>query len=315
MAQLYANFIKAEMAFQLTYGLYFFALFAYGLCLFAPTFRDEKDRIYQVARILFLAACLLNAYMLIHRGIIAGRAPSKTYYESLIYFSFIFGLLALVVEWIKKVRLLGFISLLIVFSALTYALNKADIEIITLPPALQSAWFLPHVTIYFAGYSSVTVAFVVGILALVKPGDRSFEPGSFWARALGATGAKDATAVNFEKMNRQWIRFGFLMLACGLITGGTWAKFAWSDYWAWDPKENWGLISWLIYGAVLHMHYTPAFKGRKAVWASVFAWGFVLFTYFGMGKLPTKSQSMHLYTEPPAPGEGETVKGVNKQMY
>ncbi len=63
MAQLYANFIKAEMAFQLTYGLYFFALFAYGLYLFAPTFRDEKDRIYQVARILFLAAWLLNATM------------------------------------------------------------------------------------------------------------------------------------------------------------------------------------------------------------------------------------------------------------
>ena len=309
MTQLYASFIKAEMVFQLTYGLYFFALLAYGLCHFASTLKDGQDRIYQAARILFLAAWVLNAYMLIQRGITAGRAPSKTYYESLIYFSFIFGLLALVIEWIKKVRLLGFLSLLIVFSALTYALNKADIEIITLPPALQSAWFLPHVTIYFTGYSSVTVAFVIGILALLKPGDHSFEPGSFWARAVGATD------VNFEKMNRQWIRFGFLMLACGLITGGIWAKFAWSDYWAWDPKENWGLISWLIYGAVLHMQYVPAFKGRKAVWASIFAWGFVLFTYFGMGMLPTKSQSMHLYTEPPAAGEGETVNGVNKQMY
>ena len=159
--------------------------------------------------------------MLIHRGITAGRAPAKTYYESLITFSFIFGLLALVLEWIKKVRLLGFLSVFIVFAALTYALAKADIEIITLPPALQSAWFLPHVTIYFTGYSSVTAAFVMGILALVKPGDRKFEPGSFWARAMGAT------EVNFGKMNRQWIRFGFLMLACGLITGGTWAKFAW----------------------------------------------------------------------------------------
>lgn len=309
MAQLYANFIKAETVFQFTYCLYFFALLAYGFSHFAPWFKDGKDRIYQAGRILFLAAWLLNATMLLHRGITAGRMPSKTYYESLIYFSFIFGLVALAVEWIKKVRLLGFLSLLIVFSALTFALNKADIEIITLPPALQSAWFLPHVTIYFTGYSSVTVAFVLGILALVKPGDRSFEPGSFWARAMGAEN------VNFEKMNRQWIRFGFLMLACGLITGATWAKFAWSDYWAWDPKENWGLISWLAYGAVLHMHYVPSFKGRKAVWASVFAWGFVLFTYFGMGMLPTKSQSMHLYTEPPAPGEGGNVNGVNKQMY
>ncbi len=309
MAQLYANFMKAELVFQLTYALYLFALLAYALCHFALAFKDERDHLYRTGRMLFLAAWLLNAFMLIHRGIIAGRAPSKTYYESLIYFSFIFGLLALVVEWVKKVRLLGFISLLIMFGALTYALAKADIEIITLPPALQSAWFLPHVTIYFTGYASTTVAFVVGVLALIKPGDRSFEVGSFWARAMGSTD------VNFEQMNRQWIRLGFLLLACGLITGGVWAKFAWSDYWAWDPKENWGLISWLVYGAVLHMHYVPAFKGRKAVWASVFAWGFVLFTYFGMSKLPTKSQSMHLYTEPPTSGEGDTVNGVNKQMY
>lgn len=309
MAQLYASFIKAEMGFQLTYGLYFLALLAYGLCLFAPSLKDEKDRIYKAARILFLAAWLLNAVLLIERGSTAGRAPAKTYYESLIYFCFLFGLLALVMEWVKKIRLLGLLALLILFSALTFALHKADIEIITLPPALQSAWFLPHVTIYFIGYASVTVAFVLGILALMKPGDLNFESGSFWARAVGTTD------VNFEKMNRQWLRFGFLLLACGLITGGTWAKFAWTDYWAWDPKENWGLISWLAYGAVLHMHYVPTLKGRKAVWASLFAWVFVLFTYFGMGMLPTKRQSMHLYTEPPAGDENETVNGVNKQMY
>ncbi len=309
MFQLYANFVKAETAFQLTYIAYFLALLTYGVSLWANKVKDDQDRIYQVARILFLAAWVLNAYTLISRGIAAGRPPFKTFYESLIYFSFIFGLLTLVVEWIKKVRLLGLIAVFIVFSALTYALHKADIEIITLPPALQSAWFLPHVTIYFTGYSSVTVAFVMGVLALMKPGDRSFEPGSFWARALGST------EVNFQKMNLQWIRFGFLLLACGLITGGTWAKFAWSDYWAWDPKENWGLISWLIYAVVLHMNYVPAFKGRKAVMASVAAWGFILFTYFGMGYLPTKSQSMHVYTEPPAAGENDNVNGVSKQMY
>lgn len=311
MAQIYANFIKADLPFQLTYCLFFLALAAYGLCLAAPAFKDDKERIYQTARWLFLAAWALNAYALVQLGIAAGRLPSKTFYETLLTFSCLFGLLALVMEWSKKIRLLGFISLFIIFSSLTYALGRADIEIVELPPALQSAWFPPHATIYFAGYASVTVAFVLGVLALAGPGDRRFEAGSFWARAMGV---EDGTAVDFEKMNRQWIRFGFLMLACGLITGGLWAKSSWGDYWAWDPKENWGLVSWLVYGAVLHMHYTPAFKGRKALWASIFAWGFVLFAYFGMGKLPTQSQSMHRYTEPPAAGEGDTVNGVNKQM-
>ena len=55
---------------------------------------------------------------------------------------------------------------------------------------------------------------------------------SFWARALGRQ------EVNFEELHRDWVRIGYLFLLGGLITGGLWAKFAWSDYWAWDPKEN-----------------------------------------------------------------------------
>lgn len=307
MHEMYAHFAKAEGPFQLTLVLYTLAFLAYLASLWAPKFRDEEDRIYQVARVLFLAAWAANAYTLIGRGIAAGRPPFKTFYESLIYFGFIFGGLMVAVEWLKKVRFLGVLANLLILGALGYALHKQDIEIINLPPALNSGWFLPHVTIYFCGYSCVTVAFVLGILALLKPGTRSMVAGSFWARALGAT------EVDFEQLTIRWIRAGFLFLAAGLITGGTWAKFAWSDYWSWDPKENWGLITWLVYAGVLHLQHTK-WKGRPALKLSLVAWGFIAFTYFGMGYLPTKSQSMHVYTEVPPPGQ-DSVKGVNKDMY
>jgi cytochrome c-type biogenesis protein CcsB len=309
MFHLYANFAKAETPFQLMYVAYLLAFAAYLVSLIRKSPAEGKDPVYEIARALFLGAFALNAYTLIERGITAGRPPFKTFYESLIYFGFLFGLLTVFIELLKRVRLMAAISLLIILGALTYALGKQDIEIITVPPALRSGWFLPHVTIYFTGYSSVTVAFVLSILALLKPGDRQFEAGSFWARAMGAT------EINFEQLHRSWLRLGFLLLASGLITGGLWAKFAWSDYWAWDPKENWGLITWLIYGAVLHMHHTDQFRGRKMLWTSAAAWGFILFTYFGMSYLPTKSQSMHVYTDPPTPEDAKDVKGVNKQMY
>lgn len=145
---------------------------------------------------------------------------------------------------------------------------------------------------YLVGYASFTVAFILGILALIKPGDFGIESNSLWGRALGAT------LVNFEKMNRQWLRFGFLMWTCGLIT---------SYAWGWDPKASWGLVSWLLYGAVLHMHYAPVFKGRKAVWASLFAWGLVLFAYFGINKPPTTSRAMYLATESPKAATAESM--------
>lgn len=114
------------------------------------------------------------------------------------------------------------------------------------------------------GYTSLTIALGWGILGLLKPGDRRLEPASFWSRATGAT------ELNFEKLNRKWIRFGFLMLASGLVSRGTWD---------WSSWEYLSLLAWLIYGAVLHMHYVPAFKGRNALWASLGAWVFTLLVF------------------------------------
>lgn len=303
---LWVNFLKAETGFQLMFIAYVVSLGLYVASLFIV---DHRDRSYRSGRWIFLFAWIINAYILIERGIVAGRPPFKTFYESLLYFGFLFGLLTVLIEWIKKIRLLGAISLLILVLALGFALHKQDIDIVSVPPALNSGWFLPHVTIYFCGYTSATVAFVLAVLALIRSGTTSFKENSFWARALGSS------EINFESLHKDWVRIGYLFLLGGLITGGLWAKFAWSDYWAWDPKENWGLICWLIYGAVLHMHHTSFLKGKAVLKVSAFAWILILFTYFGMAYLPSQSQSMHIYTEPLTPEEAKDVKGVNPQMY
>lgn len=147
-----------------------------------------------------------------------------------------------------------------------------------------------------AGYASFTMAFVLGVVALFKPGAQDLELGSFWARIMGSPELK------FEKLNRQWLRFGFLMLTVGLIIGSIGATFTGSDFLAQGPKGNWDLVTWLIYGSVLHLHYLPEFKGRKALWASVLAWGFLVFSYFGVANLPANSQAMRR----PAAGEPGT---------
>jgi len=51
------------------------------------------------------------------------------------------------------------------------------------------------------------------------------------------------------------IRVGFPLLTLGLILGSYWGKQAWGDYWGWDPKELWSLVSWLVYIAYFHVRY------------------------------------------------------------
>ena len=48
---------------------------------------------------------------------------------------------------------------------------------------------------------------------------------------------------------------GFPLLTLGLLLGAVWGKMAWGDYWNWDPKELWSLVSWLLYVAYLHFRY------------------------------------------------------------
>jgi ABC-type transport system involved in cytochrome c biogenesis permease subunit len=56
------------------------------------------------------------------------------------------------------------------------------------------------------------------------------------------------------------VRLGFPLLTVGLVLGAVWGKIAWSDYWNWDRKELWSLISWLVFVGYLHVRYR---YGRK----------------------------------------------------
>ena len=48
---------------------------------------------------------------------------------------------------------------------------------------------------------------------------------------------------------------GFLLLSLGLILGSWWGKIAWGDYWNWDPKGLWSLVSWLVFLGYFHFRY------------------------------------------------------------
>jgi cytochrome c-type biogenesis protein CcsB len=57
---------------------------------------------------------------------------------------------------------------------------------------------------------------------------------------------------------------GFPLLTLGLVLGAVWGKIAWGDYWNWDPKELWSLISWLVYLGYFHFRYMYGSKFPRA---------------------------------------------------
>lgn len=110
-----------------------------------------------------------------------------------------------------------------------------------LPPALQSWLFAPHVAVYMLSYVLMAKAAVQASFQLSSRSDKS-------------------QSLAYEKATYIMVVAGFPFLTMGLLLGSWWGQIAWGDYWAWDPKELWSLISWLFYLGYLHFRYM---FGRK----------------------------------------------------
>jgi ABC-type transport system involved in cytochrome c biogenesis permease subunit len=121
-----------------------------------------------------------------------------------------------------------------------------------LPPALQSWLFTPHVAVYMFSYIFMAKATFQAICQLAgrnpKPGENLLGP---------------------EESTYRIICVGFPLLTLGLFLGSYWGKLAWGDYWGWDPKELWSLVSWLVFLGYFHFRYMFGKKHprKNSLWA------------------------------------------------
>ncbi len=146
-----------------------------------------------------------------------------------------------------------------------------------LPPALQSWLFTPHVAVYMLSYIFMAKATFQAISQLAG---RQHQ----FSRSGGSCQQKDESnqrSENWcspnpnenllppEQATYSIICIGFPLLTLGLILGSYWGKKAWGDYWGWDPKELWGLVSWLVYVGYFHFRYMFGKKYPRinSIWA------------------------------------------------
>jgi cytochrome c-type biogenesis protein CcsB len=269
------------------------ALYAAAVGLYVATWRSTRQLVAHLATATMAAALAVNLSLVVGRWIEADRAPFKSLFESLVFFSFTMGVVYLAMERLYRTRVFGALAALGSLGALMYAVLKWDAEIVKLPPALQSGWFVPHVVVYFIGYGALFFATAVSVLQLLASRYPSFQK----LLRLRAGTVLSGNAVDLEQVSYDAVKFGFTLLTVGLLVGSVWAKSAWGDFWVWDPKENWSLVTWLVYGSYLHLRKVKGWRGDRAAWLNIAGFAVVMFTYLGMGMLPTAEESAHVYTQ------------------
>ena len=133
-----------------------------------------------------------------------------------------------------------------------------------LMPVLRSPFFSIHISTIVTAYALLIGIAVVGIIALVKPKD---QPRLERLKSLSTAMLYPAVA----------------LLDAGIFIGAIWANVSWGNYWSWDPKEVWALITLLIYAAPLHEKLWKTFQ--KPLFFHIYgilAILSVVITYFGV---------------------------------
>ncbi len=200
-----------------------------------------------------------------------GRPPLRTMGETRLWYSF-FALVAGLFTYLRW-RYRWILSFSTVLAAVFIMINifRPEIHDRTLMPALQSGWFIPHVTVYMFSYSFLGCAFLLAVYGL-------------FSNRNDVMPAMDTL-----------VYIGFAFFTFGMLSGALWAKEAWGHYWAWDPKETWALITWLCYMMYIHLRYFG--KGSKAGLCLLLIFSFICLQmcWWGINYLPAARESIHVY--------------------
>ena len=90
------------------------------------------------------------------------------------------------------------------------------------------------------------------------------------------------SAAKLDSLGYRIVAFGFPIFTFGVIAGAIWAEEAWGRYWGWDPKETGSFFTWTLYAAYLHARSTVGWRGRRAAWVAVVAFGALMVTYYAV---------------------------------
>lgn len=222
---------------------------------------------------LLFASCLFHWIGYALRWYIGGRMPLGNGYETMLFLA---GCVLALSCWLQRrfLFVLPFGFLLSGFTLLVAYLGEINPQITPLMPVLLSPWLSIHVSLIMMAYALYAYIFLNGILALcLRHKPEQVERLMLFSKLM----SYPAT----------------LFLGVGIFIGSVWANVSWGNYWSWDSKEVWALITFMIYGVAFHGASLPWM--RKPMHYHIYmvlAFLSVLMTYVGVNFFLT---GMHSY--------------------
>lgn len=221
-----------------------------------------------VARVVLWLAFLMSATCFALQWVLAGRVPLSNMPETLHFAVMVMSGIAIVMSC-RNILLCGLGSLFAGALALVSHLVASNPVVTPLMPVLHSPWLSLHVSLVMTSYALLSFTFIAAIVGLSRNG----------------------VAERMRDMSLCMLYPGVWLLGMGIFSGAVWADVSWGQYWAWDPKETWALITMMVYAVPLHRSLVWLHNPRHYHIYMALAVMTILMTYLGVNYL----DSMHAY--------------------
>jgi len=239
----------------------------------APQPAISMPVLQRIARGLLLAGWLVHFAGTLLRGIAAERVPWSNMFEfGLTSTLLIVGVYLGALFWRDLGYLGAFVSGFVLLSLGVVTVNFY-VDVVPLPPALQSWWLVIHV--FVASLATAFFALGAGVSAFQLVRERSESTGNNSSRLLNSLPGAPA----LESVAYRLYVIGFVLWTFTLIAGAIWAERAWGRYWGWDVKEVWTFIIWVVFAGYIHARATRGWRGSRSAWLGLTGFAAVLFNY------------------------------------
>ena len=261
--------------FSLFFGLVFFVLY----CIFTAIGKNMPKSLENISVSINWMIFAFLTFLIILRWIVAGHIPLARSAETQHFMAWVSLLIAGLMA-LKKNGRVNIIATGMIVSGLMMlvaVMSSANPKITPLMPVLSSPLLGLHVAIIMVAYALLAFMLINGLAAVI-------------VRICSKNSMLEIERM--AEVSRNMLFPAVMCLAFGIIIGSVWANISWGNYWAWDPKETWSLITLMVYAIPLHKKMAPA--SQKPLNFHIFnilAFLSVLMTYFGVNLLG----GMHAY--------------------
>ena len=261
--------------FSLFFGLVFFVLY----CVFTAIGKQTPKSLANISVSINWIIFAFLTFLIILRWIVAGHIPLARSAETQHFMAWVSLLIAGIMA-LKKDGRISIVATGMIVSGLMMlvaVMSSANPKITPLMPVLSSPLLGLHVAIIMVAYALLAFMLINGLAAVI-------------VRICNKNSLLEIERM--AEVSRNMLFPAVMCLTFGIIIGSVWANISWGNYWAWDPKETWSLITLMVYALPLHKNMAPALqKPLNLHIFNILAFLNVLMTYFGVNLLG----GMHAY--------------------